>query len=87
LTPPSSTWLPWTERRRTASAILAAVGYTGLIAVSAFQTFSGRAPFDLDRPTGAVLGVSAILLVVVGRAALLGLRQAVQQGHAREATT
>ena len=63
----------WSESRRTRAVMLATGGYTGLVAISAFQTFSGLAPFDLSLVAALVLGISAIGLISAYAAALIGL--------------
>ena len=73
----------WSERLRLVVVLVAAVCYTGLVAVSAFQVFSGLAPFDLSPTAGLVLGTSAILLVAAWIAALAGLRQTLVHGGSR----
>ena len=65
----------WSEIRRTQAVIVAAAGYTGLVAVSAFQTFSGVAPFDLSLGAALVFGISAGGLIVAYAAALIGLQR------------
>ena len=65
----------WSEIRRTQAVIVAAAGYTGLVAVSAFQTFSGVAPFDLSLVAALVFGISAVGLIVAYAAALIGLQR------------
>ncbi len=65
----------WSEIRRTQAVIVAAAGYTGLVAVSAFQTFSGVAPFDLSLVAALVFGISAGGLIVAYAAALIGLQR------------
>src|SRR5215471_15544098 len=56
---PVLTWLlsfaDWSEARRTRTVIVAAAGYVPLVAVSALQAFSGRAPLDLGPATASVL--------------------------------
>ena len=62
----------WSESRRTRTMIAGTLGYSGLVAVSALQAYSGRAPLDLG-PAGAVtLGISAVLVVGAYAAALSG---------------
>ena len=63
----------WSEARRVRGVILAAAAYTGLVVVSAFQTFSGLAPFDLSFVAAVVFGVSTCGLIVAFAAALIGL--------------
>lgn len=65
----------WSESRRTKAVVLAAMGYIGLVAVSAFQTFNGLAPFDLSLLVALALALSAAGLAGTYGAALLGLRQ------------
>jgi len=64
----------WNEIQRTGTVTVGAAGYAGLVVVSASQTFSGRAPFDLDLPTALVLGICAVFLVGAYAAAVIGLR-------------
>ena len=65
----------WSESRRLTAVIVAAAGYTGLVIVSAFQTFSGLALFDMSLLAGLGFGISALNLIVAYAAALVGLRQ------------
>lgn len=68
----------WSEARRVRTVVLGAAGYSGLVAVSALQAYSGRAPLDLD-PVGAVtLGISAVLVVGAYVVALRGFRSSSQ---------
>jgi hypothetical protein len=53
----------WSEGRRTKAVLLVAIGYAGLIAVSAFQTFRGHALLDLH-PITAVFLVAASMVVL-----------------------
>ena len=69
----------WSESRRTQAVIVAAAGYTGLAAVSAFQTFSGVAPFDLSLVAALVFGISAVGLILAYVAALIGLQRTLAQ--------
>ena len=64
----------WSEIKRTRTVILGAGGYLGLVAVSALQTFSGRAPFDLTLTPAVALGICATLLVGAYAAALSGIQ-------------
>ncbi len=52
----------WSENRRSRAVIIGAVGYTTLVAVSAFQTFSGLAPFDLSLFAALGLGTGVFIL-------------------------
>jgi len=65
----------WSESQRTRTVIVAIVGYAGLMLVSAFQTFSGLAPFAMHLLVALVLGFSVISVVGAYIAALTGLRQ------------
>ena len=67
------------ESRRTRIVILAAGGYTGLVVVNAFQTFSGLAPLDMTAIASIALGVSAIVIIASYAAALLGLQRTIAQ--------
>jgi hypothetical protein len=67
----------WSETRRMRTVIVAAAGYTGLVIVSVFQTFSGLAPFDLSFLAALVFGISAFGLIVAYTAALIGLHRTV----------
>ena len=72
----------WSERRRTLAVLGAAAGYSGLVAIGAFQTFSGLAPLDLA-PTAALLFIlSAVLLGAAYTATLIALkRTAAREAH------
>jgi hypothetical protein len=50
------------ESWRAQVVVIASAGYTGLILVNIWQTFSGLAPFDLNLPAALVLGASVMLL-------------------------
>jgi hypothetical protein len=62
----------WSESRRLTAVMVAAVGYTGLVIVSAFQTFSGLALFDMNLLAGLGFGISAVNLIVAYAAAWSG---------------
>jgi hypothetical protein len=72
----------WSESRRLAAVIVAAAGYTGLVIVSAFQTLSGLALFDMTLLAGLGFGISALNLIVAYAATLVGLRQTLAWQHA-----
>jgi len=67
----------WTERRRTQVVLVAAAGYSGLVAVSMMQTFSGVATFNLSVLNGFLLLLSVMSLVGAYLAALWALQQAI----------
>ncbi len=69
----------WREIRRTRVVIVAALGYTGLVAVSAFQSFSGLATFDLNLLAALVLGIGLVSLGAAYVMALIGVQQAMAQ--------
>jgi len=69
----------WSESQRTRTVIVAIVGYAGLVMASAFQTFSGLAPFEIHLLVALVIGVSLIGVVGAYIAALTGLRQTLGQ--------
>ena len=69
----------WSESRRLTAVIVAAAGYAGLVVVSAFQTFSGLALFDMSLLAGLGFGISAVSLIVAYVVALVGLRQTLTQ--------
>ena len=64
----------WNERRRTHIVLLAAAGYAGLLAVSAYQTFSGLPPFQMSLLSALLFGLSVMLLVVSFTLVVLALR-------------
>lgn len=68
----------WGEDRRLRVVTLAGVGYLGLALLSAYQTFSGLAPFDLSVLALAVLGLSVAAIVLSYATAVAGLRQEVR---------
>ncbi len=70
----------WSESWRLTAVILAAAGFTGLVVVSSFQTFSGLALFDMGLLARLGFGISAAGLIVAYAAALVGLRQTLAQG-------
>jgi len=65
----------WSESQRTRIVIVAIAGYAGLVMASAFQTFSGLAPFEMHLLVAMVLGVSMISVVGAYIGAVTGLRQ------------
>lgn len=71
---PGIAWLlgfsAWSVSRRHRVTMLAVAGYTGLTAVAAVQTFSGRAPADL-LPLSGVLLLGAVALLAVAAVATL----------------
>ncbi len=73
---PALAWLllftDWSESRRTRTMIAGTLGYGGLVAVSALQAHSGRAPLDLGPGSAVALGISAVLSVGAYAAALSG---------------
>lgn len=74
----------WNPRRRLAVLSMAVAGYTGLVSVFVFQSFSGRDPFDFNPVTMLALAVSIALLVAgVGTAATAAIR-AVRRGARSE---
>ena len=77
----------WSESRRLTAVIVAAAGYAGLVVVSAFQTFSGLALFDMSPLARLGFGISAVSLIVAYAAALVGLRQTLAQGAPEAAAT
>jgi len=64
----------WSEVKRMQTVLLGAGGYLGLVAVSALQTFSGRAPFDPTLLIVLALGICTALLVGAYTAALRGIQ-------------
>ncbi len=73
----------WSEARRTRTVVLGAVGYTILVAVAAFQTFSGRAPLDLTLAAVGVLGLGLAAVLAAYMAAIIGVRQSLRTGPGR----
>src|SRR5262249_33530917 len=73
---PVLTWLlsfaDGSVARRTRTVIVAAAGYVPLVAVSALQAFSGRAPLDLGPATASVLVVGVLMLVGAYARAITG---------------
>lgn len=67
------------ENRRLAAAIVAAVGFTGLVAFSSFQTFSGLALFDMVFLVRLGFGISAAILVVAYVGMLVGVFRNITQ--------
>lgn len=65
----------WGESRRLTVVILAAAGFTGMLAVSSFQTFSGLALFDMRLVLSLGFGISAASLIAAYAGAFLGLLQ------------
>jgi hypothetical protein len=66
----------WSEARRTRIVVACTAGYCGIVAASAFQAFSGRAPLDLGPATASVLVVGVMSVVGTYFAAIWGLQQA-----------
>lgn len=83
---PLLAWLlsmaPWSERWRTATVIAGAAGYALVLAVSAFQAYSGRAPLDLEPGAALVLSLGGLLVAGAFARALLGLGQGGAQAAA-----
>jgi hypothetical protein len=77
----------WSERQRTRTVLLGTVGYVGLVVVSAFQTYSGRAPLDLSLPTALGLGMSLAIFGAAYVWTLVGLRPGPAQTAAGRAGT
>ncbi len=69
------------EARRTQTILTGAAGYITLVAVTALQAFSGRAPFDLNFITAIVLGVGVVVLAGAYARAALTLRHARAQAR------
>lgn len=65
----------WEKARRTRLVLLGAVGYALLVAVSAFQAFSGLALFDLSLATALLLGLGAAFFGGACVRALLALQR------------
>jgi len=65
----------WSETRRMRIIVAGAAGYCVLVAVGAFQSFSGRAPFDLRLATAFALLIGAILLAGAYLTAVSGVRK------------
>jgi hypothetical protein len=70
----------WSESQRIRTVITGALGYGGLVAVSALQAYSGRAPLDLTLGVAAVLGVGGFFFVGAYAAAWRGLQTKKQLG-------
>jgi hypothetical protein len=64
----------WTEDQRTRVVVVGALSYVGLVAVSASQTFSGLAPFDLSLSTAVLLGLGVAGLLGAYALAFLRMR-------------
>lgn len=62
----------WSEARRMRIVLVAAVGYVAPVVVSAFQAFSGRAPFDLGVLTALVSVVGVLMLAGAYARAIIG---------------
>jgi hypothetical protein len=73
------------ESWRTRAVLAATAGYVGLVAISAWQTFSGLAMFDLSLPAGLMLGMSATLVGAAYALALIALQQTLAQNITRRA--
>ncbi len=67
------------EGQRIRTVMIAIVGYSGLMMASAFQTFRGLAPSEMHFLVALVIGVSSIGVVGAYIAALIGLRQTLEQ--------
>lgn len=53
-------------RRQTRVVLLGAVGYSGVVAVSTYQTFSGLTLLDLSAAPGLLLGISLVAFTAAG---------------------
>ena len=75
---PLLAWLlsftPWTESKRTRMVLTAVAGYILMLTVGAAQTFSGRAPLDLDAGPVILLALGALLFASAYGMGLLGLQ-------------
>ncbi len=71
----------WNETHRTEVVVAAMLGYSGLEAVSIWQTFSGLPADDLSLLAALVFGISAISLVVAYDAALVGIQRTIAQAR------
>lgn len=75
---PALAWLllfsNWSEGKRTRVVLAGSLGYTLLVVVGAWQTFSGRAPLDLEAGPTLLLALGALLFAGAYGASLLGLQ-------------
>ena len=65
----------WQESRRSLTVMFGAVGYVGLVAIGAFQTFNGRMPLDLEPLAALLLALGGALLVAAYASTLFALKQ------------
>jgi len=64
----------WSESQRTRVVLAGALGYILLVVAGAAQTFSGRAPFDMDAGHAALFALGAALFAGAYGMGLLGLQ-------------
>lgn len=61
--------------RRTWAITLGTLGYIGVVAVSVFQTFNGKATFDLSIAPGLLLGISVLAFIAASIMTLWSLHR------------
>lgn len=63
------------EDQRTRTVVVAALGYVGLVAVTAFQAFHGLAPLDLSTASALVSSMSLALFLAAGASSIWAVWQ------------
>lgn len=76
----------WRERRRTAAVLLAGMGYSGIVIVSALQAFRGLAMFDMGALLSSAFWLSLLCVVVAYTSALVAIWLAQNQSPTVSAT-
>ena len=75
----------WSEGQRTTAVTVTAVGYTGLVLVTAFQVFNGLATSDLSLLAAVVFGICAVSIAATFVVALVGVQRTLGQALPRQA--
>ena len=77
----------WSESRQTRAVTVAALSYTGLVLITAFQTLNGLATLDLSFIAAAVFGICALSIAATFIMALVGLQKTLAQSPPRHLDT
>ena len=69
----------WNESQRTKAVTVTAVGYTGLVLLTTFQTLNGLAATDLSLLAAVAFGICAVSIAATFVASLVGLQRTLAQ--------